>query len=733
MEFDQRVHKPSKYVGRLPEILVRENGVCFLNLIRVGNFVLRRLLLVLCMAFAGCDDHPWNDPYPYEKGDANTLYTAFQERPKHLDPAQSYSEPEWVIIGHVYEPPLQYHYLKRPFILEPSTAVTMPEVKYFNQAGTPLNEESLSKDVAYTDYIIRIKPGIYYQSHPAFAKDASGNYYYHALSEKSAKKYQILRDFKQQGTRELLAEDYVYQIKRLAEPNIASPIFGLMSQHIMGLKELRETLMQSAVVSDGMEQDLRYVSLSGVEVLDKYTYRIRLIGKYPQFQYWLAMSFFCPIPWEVAKFYAQKGLQRHNISLDWYPVGTGAFQLTENNPDRRMILEKNPNFREERYPSEGMPEDMELGLLENAGKRLPMLDKIIFTLEKEDIPYWNKFLQGYYDISGISSDNFSSAIRLMEGGLALSDTLKNKGIRLQTSVAPGIWYWGFNMGDEIVGGYTEKARNLRHAIQLAFNVDEFISIFINGRGVHARGPIPPDIFGFATQPKVVVTDIEKAKALLKAAEISEGLTLYLDAAITGDPDEIAVHAWLQKQFQKIGIHLVIRGTDYNRYQEKLRLGTVQLYFAGWHGDYPDPENFLFLLYGPNSSAKFEGENWSNYSNPIFDKNFENIRSLQNSSERLQGIQDMVNVLEKDLPWIWGFYPKSYALYHGWVEARKPMSIGNNALKYVKIDPKLRAKQRLLWNSPIIWPFWTILSLLLVILVPAFILFWRKEHISLERV
>lgn len=707
-----------------------KNGVCFLN-IRIG---IKRIFILLSICLAGCDKYPWNDPYPNESPVANTLYSFFTERPKHLDPARSYTESEWTIIAQIYEPPLQYHYLKRPYVLEPLTAAALPEVRYFGKNGEILSDKSDPTLVAYTDYIIRIKPGTYYQMHPAFAKDMEGKFRYHHLSIQDAEHYYRLSDFKELGTRELIAEDFVYQIKRLAEPHLGSPIFGLMSRYIEGLTELRATLLKAIDNHpEKLELDLRAYPLSGVAVIDRYSYKVRIKGKYPQFKYWLSMPFFAPVPWEVAQFYAQPGLEEHNISLDWYPVGTGPFMLTENNPDRRMTLIKNPKFRLEYYPSEGSAEDIANGLLADAGKRLPMIDKVIFTLEKENIPQWNKFLQGYYDTSGISSDNFGSAIHFSpNGGVGVTDRLREQGIRLQTAVAPSVWYWGFNMLDETVGGYTDKARHLRKAISMAFDVEEFLSIFMNSRGTLATGPLPPDIFGYETEPKFERSNLEKARQLLKSAGIAEGTTFYIDAVVSGNPDEIAEQAWVQEQFAKIGLNVVIRGTDYNRFQEKVRLGTVQMFFQGWHGDYPDPENFLFLLYGPNASVYHEGVNGVNYNNPEYNRLFEKMRTMSDTPERLQVIQKMIDILQLDTPWIWGFYPKSYALRHNWVRVGKPSAVANNTLKYIRIDPVLRASARVLWNQPILWPLWLFLIMILIVVLPAVIWLWRKEHHPLKR-
>lgn len=686
-------------------------------------------IFCFCLLLSACDKESlWNDPYPYEAKEANARFSVFTERPKHLDPAQSYSEPEWTFIGQIYEPPLQYHYLKRPYELEPLTAEKMPDVYYFNEQGERLADNAPIETVAYSEYWIHLKKGIYYQPHPAFAKDEEEQFRYHHLKNSEARQYKTLSDFKYNDTRELIADDYVYQIKRLAEPSLNSPIFGFMSKYIVGLSELRQQLQSLPTLET--ERDLRAFELKGVHALDRYTYKIRIKGKYPQFQYWLALPFFSPVPWEAVKFFAQNQFKSQNISIDWYPVGTGAYMLAENNPDRRMTLLRNPNFHEEKYPSIGTKEDEAGGLLKNAGKKLPLIDKVIFSLEKEDIPYWNKFLQGYYDISGISSDNFSSAVRFsVQGNPEVSGLLKDKGIRLRTEVSTGIWFWGFNMLDETVGGNSLRAKNLRKAIAAALDVEEFISIFLNDRGRLAIGPIPPDLFGYSAQT-YSKWNLEEAQAFLKKEGLI-GSSIYFDAVATGDPDEIAIHTWLSSQFEKLGLNLIIRSSDFNRFQEKIRQGGAQMYFWGWSSDYPDPENFLFLLYGPNGSAHFGGENTSNYSNPKFDALFEKMRVLKDGEERLALIRQMINILNEELPWIYGFYPKSFALYHAWTDPSKPSGLVHNSLKYVSVNPALRAEQQENWNKPILWPTWIIVLILLLMILPAILFYFKKLYSKKE--
>jgi oligopeptide transport system substrate-binding protein len=705
------------------------------------------LLLVVSTLLTACGSE-WNNPYPAGDRTANTLYTAFTERPKHLDPVQSYAEDEATFLGQIYEPPLQYHYLKRPYTLIPGTVVRVPEPQYLDAQGKPLSAAAPAARIAWSDYVIELKPGIRFQPHPAFARTPDGAYRYHALSAADLAKVDEVKDFAERDSRELTAEDYVYNIKRLAHPHLHSPILGLMSEYIAGLGDYAQTLKQAAGKQGrGEWLDLRKYPIAGVEVLDRYRYRIRIKGKYPQFLYWLAMNFFAPMPWEADKFHSQPGMAEKNLVLDWYPVGTGPYMLTENNPNARMVLERNPNYHGDNYPCEGEAGDLEAGLLADCGKPLPFIDKVVFTREKEQIPYWNKFLQGYYDASGISSDSFDQAIQVGGGGdVTLTEGMQEQGIRLITSVAISDMFMGFNMLDPLIGGESEAARKLRRAISIALDEEESISIFTNGRGVAAQGPIPPGIFGHRPEPeginpyvyKVVGgkpqrRDIGEAKKLLaeagypngRNAKTGEPLIINLDTTSSGVGAKARVD-WLTKQFQKIDIQLVVRSTDWNRFQEKIRKGASQLFYFGWNADYPDPENFLFLFYGPQSRVKHNGENASNYANPAYDRLFEQMRSMENSPERQRIIDEMVEILRRDAPWVWGFHPKDYTLSHAWLYNRKPSKVGHNTLKYQRLDTQLRAAKREAWNSPVLWPLGLLMVIAAVAAAPA-VGAWRRRE------
>ncbi|MEC9413022.1 MAG: ABC transporter substrate-binding protein [Pseudomonadota bacterium] len=702
------------------------------------------LLSSVLFLVTACDMKAINSPYPEASSDESILYSAFSLRPKHLDPARSYSANEAIITGQVYEPPYQYHYLKRPYQLEPLSASAMPEVVYLDKEDNPVNANA--KNIAFSVYSIPIKHDILYQPHPAFVKDENGNWLYHHLTDEQIANVEDLADFEKTGTRQLVAADFVYQIKRLAHPEVHSPILGVMAEHIVGLKEYAEQLR--AIRKEQGEVDLRQHEISGVKTIDDYHYQIKVYGKYPQLDYWLAMPFFAPIPWEAEEFYSQPGLINKNITLDWYPVGTGPFYMTENDPNRRMVLTKNSNFHGERYPAEGEDTDKQNGLLDDAGKPLPMIDKIVFTLEKENTSYWGKFMQGYYDVSGISSDSFEQAVNISTSGeFGLSDEMKAKGIKLETAIAATSFYTGFNMLDPVVGGYSERARKLRQAISIAIDQEEYISIFANGRGIPAQGPIPPGIFGYS-EGKAGINpymytwrngqaerkSIEAAKQLLAEAgypngrdkKTGEPLVIYMDITASG-PDSKSDLDWMRKQFRKLKIQLVLRSSDYNRFQDKIRRGQVQMFQWGWNADYPDPENFLFLLYGPNGRAQFGGENTANYQNKDFDKLFEKMRTMSNTPERLAIIKQMVDIVRRDAPWIWGFHPKQFSLYHEWNHNVKPNLMANNTLKYRRIDTGVREKLQSQWNQPILWPLGIVIIVIMLMVMPAVFIYRSKKY------
>lgn len=691
----------------------------------------------------------FNNPWPLSDANQRIFYSSFSEQPKTLDPAKSYSSNEYQFIAQIYEPPLEYDYFARPYQLVPLTAASMPTVTYFNKNNYPVAADD--SHIAYSVYTITIKPGVLFQPHPALAKNSQGKYCYLHLADDYLERHAIstLFDFIHNGTRAVNADDYIYQIKRLANPAVSSPIYGLMSEHILGFQEFAQQL--PIVTETNQWVDLRQYPMRGLKKNSDDTFEIILKGHYPQFMFWLAMPFFAPVPWEADQFYAQTGMDNKNLRFDWYPVGTGPFMLGENNPNRSMQLDKNPNFRQVFFPSSNNPNDINAGLTRHSGLRLPLIDKAIYVLEKESIPRWSKFLQGYYDTSAISTDSFDQAIQMGPNGKPeLGPLMRAKHMRLNKTIDTSIYYLGFNMLDPVIGGMSEQSVKLRQAISIAVNYDENISIFLNGRGHAAQGPLPPNIFGYregllGINPYVyrgvgVRRPLADAQLLMKEAGLADGidpstgqaLMLHYDVSVTGTPDDKSQLDWMRKQFARIGINLDIRATQYNRFQDKMRNGNAQIFSWGWNADYPDPENFLFMLYGANAKVKYGGENAANYQNPVYDDLFDQMKHRDNDAKRQQLIDQMIEIVRHDAPWVWGINTESLLLSQQWVSPIKPNTISLNQLKYMAIDVAARNKWRVLWNQPVLWPLCLLAIVLMIVGLCVFQAFRLREKQTAPR-
>jgi ABC-type oligopeptide transport system substrate-binding subunit len=369
-------------------------------------------------------------------------------------------------------------------------------------------------------------------------------------------------------------------------------------------------------------------------------------------------------------------------------------------------------------------------------------------LDPEYITSWNKFLQGYYDTSGITSDNFDQAVTMTERGVALTGSLQDQGIGLITAATASVWYFGFNMRDDVVGGLDEKQCKLRRAIGIAIDIEENLDIFSNGRGIPAHGLIPPGIFGYlegrdgmnpyvydwdVQQRRPVRKSIEEARRLLAEAGYPNGigpdgrqLTISFDNMMTGSSYAPYLN-WMLKQFRKLNINLVINTTDYNRFQDKINSGNFQFFNWGWNADYPDPENFLFLLYGPNARHGHGVENTTGYVSERYDELFRRMETMDDTPERLEVIKQMHAVLQHDAPFHFGYFPVGYSLYHQWYHNAKPNLMGRNTLKYKRIDGGVRERLRRDWNRPVIWPLALFGLIVLLACVPAAVLVWKREH------
>jgi ABC-type transport system substrate-binding protein len=714
------------------------------RLIRWG----RRFALMLgaAAALAGCNDNPW----PEHAAATNTLFTAVIENsPRHLDPVASYWSNDTPYTYQIYEPLYGYHYLKRPFTLVPKTATEVVTPQYLDKNGQQLPADAPGDQVAESVYDVHIKPGIMFQPHPAFAKDAEGHYLYDHMKPGDLGNRRTPLDFAQTGTRELTAEDFVYTIKRHATPRITTPIYGIFSEYVIGLKEYGPMIKaEDAKLRQGLDPasqdrpflDFRKWPLAGATAPEKYLLRLRIKGKYPQWKYWMSMTFMAPIPWEADAFYAQPGMAAANLTLDRWPVGTGPYMMTENVQDRRLVMKKNPNYRGEPYPCEGMPGDKEAGMLDDCGKRTPFIDTIVSTIEREAVPQKSKFREGFYDIEVFErTDTGLDYIVEMQDSDRVRAEYTAKGFRLPRFTDITSWIVGFNMLDPVIGkGATpeqdEKNRKLRQAISIAIDWEDFSKVFPKKGGEPAMGPLPAGVFGsHHGQPddlnpvthrrvdgKLVRRPIEDAKKLLAEAGYPDGrdaktgrpLVINYDYYAIPSPERKPEIDWMVKQFAKLNIQLEVRATDNNQFQDKVRKGKHQVFWSGWLADYPDAENFLFLLYGPNGKTRSDGENTANYANPEYDKLFEQLKLLDDGPEKQAVIDKMVKIAQTDSPWTFGYFPYSSAAMQHWLYNARPTVLIRDPGRYYRLDPAERAASQKAWNQPIWWPM--ILGVLVVV-------------------
>lgn len=707
---------------------------------------------LLCLA--GCGEPPWNNPHPPPPDDAITYYSVMSPAPpKHLDPAIAYASDEAVFLMQIYEPPLGYHFLKRPYELIPLGADALPTVTYLDEDGRRLARDSAHR-AAFTRYELTVRDGARYQPHPAFAQRADGSPRYLFEDAAGGRGYGEIAGFTHRGDRAVRAGDYAYAIKRLADPAAGSPMLGFMGRYIVGMAEFADRLQR--LERDGW-LDLRRFDLAGVEVIDERRWAITIKGRYPQFRYWLAMHFFAPVAPEVDRFYHNPGFADRNLTLDWWPVGSGPFMMVRNDPNSEIVLERNPNFHDARYPTAGAPGDREAGLLADAGKRVPFIDRAVFRLEKAALPLWTKFLQGYYDRSGEVHGNtsrvFDRAFDVGPDGLELADDLADHGITVSPDVKPGVYYYGFNMRDPVLGGYSEKRRKLRRALQIAFNVEEYLNIFYKGNGIVAHTPIPPGIPGHREGEAGINPythdwvagearrkPIEHARQLLveagypngRDARTGEPLKIYMD--VQSQAVSSTLMNWMDRNFSRIGVQVEFRPADWSRTREKLLTGNTQIFSHGWLADYPDPENFLFLLYGPESplACDCDGSNNANYARPAYDELFEAMRVAPPGPARQAMVDELVHLYREDAVWLFAYFPKDIYLNNPWVHNTKRHGISANTLKYLRIDPALRAEKRRAWNQPVTWPLYAGGGALAALLLPAALAYRRRQRATARR-
>ena len=501
-----------------------------------------------------------NNPYPPE--DRKLIgYAALGEDPRTLDPAQVSDTTSAEILCQIYDSLYQNAYLDRPYTVIPALAAAFPEKRIFYEE---VQEKGKKVKKARMEYQFKLRPDIFFQDDPCFPGGKG---------------------------RRVTADDVIYAIKRLADPAVQSTGYWLVSGKIKGV----DAFFNRAVAAGKAD----YVwEIEGLKALDDQTLKVTLTEPFPAFIYVMSMPYTAPVAREAVDYYnapGREGFSRH-------PVGTGAYRLKQWKRQHRIIMDRSPSFRKETYPLSGAPGDREKGLLADAGKPLPFLDEVWYTIISAGQPVWLLFLQGYLDASGIPQEQFD---KVVTKNLELSDRFVKKGISLEIASELSVFYLAFNMRDPILG----KNKYLRQALSLAYDTDLYNQIFLNGRAINAQGPLPPGIFGYdpTLRNPYKAYDPARARELLAKAGYPGGID-----PKTGKPLELTydigsdstrareVATFDMRCFEQLGLKMKLQVNTWSQHLERSHKGTFQMFSLGWNADYPDPENFLQLLYGPNA-------------------------------------------------------------------------------------------------------------------------------------
>ena len=456
--------------------------------------------------------------------------------------------------------------------------------------------------------------------------------------------------------------DFIHQIKRIALRKTKSNGWFLFKGMIVGLDDFRK---KADKFSDILTQKVK-----GLQAPDDFTLVIELTRPYPQMLYVLAMSFASPIPYEAIEY--------NENNIHQFPVGTGPFKMVKWNRGLNVILQRNEQYRDAVYPSEGDSLSVQDGLLKDKGKKIPFLDRIEFKIIKEDQTRWLNFLSKKIDFLGIPKDNFNTAITPSGD---LSPELKGKNVSLQITPSLTSWWVAFNMNHPILG----KKVKLRKAVAHAIDIEKYLKLFTNDTGKKANSIFLPEIAGYDPETKVNFEfNLETAKRLMKEAGYPHGRGLPAFSYDVRGSSTVSRQQgeYIKKSLEEIGIQVNVVVNTFPGFLKKLREGNLQIWLDGWTLDYPDAENLTRLL---SSSSHPPGPNHSFYHDKEVDGWIEELAKLPNGKEKFLLMKKIEKSVARDRPWIPLFYRRSYVLsWPSFKNFRKSDLVGNY-LKYIRVQ------------------------------------------------
>ncbi len=557
--------------------------------------------------------------------------------PNSLDPVKGSSQYDSKASSYIYQTLLQYNYLRRPLELEPLLLTEMPEV---TEQGKR--------------YRFKLRQDVFFHDDPCFPGGKG---------------------------RQLVATDVFYSFKRMADEKNQPKGWWLLKDTIVGFDEYRAK--QNA--AGKFDYD---APVEGFKLINDFEFEVHLKQSFYRFTYTLAMFQTSIVPREAVEHYKKK-FSRH-------PVGTGPFLLKNWESGSRMTFVRNPNYREEFYPVdpglnedgsepyEGYLRDKELGFYQDAGKRLPLVDRVEVGMYVNYQPMWLKFRNRELDYTTVPAENFTEAY--IKRTQNLRKDYVAAGIRSEPVALLDLLYFGFNMEDVNFGGYDEKRKRLRQAIALAIDWEERNEAFYNGLNLIYDGPIPAGLAGHPeghTLPDAFRgPDLPRARKLLAKAGYPGGKGLpklvYYTSRGARFPEMAAM---TKRQLAKIGVELDIRLVDFSTLTDALRNRRAPFFGLAWGSDYPDAENNLQLFYGPFKSPS---SNSFNYDSPEYNELYERIRIMPPSSERTKLYEKMRDMVVEDAPMIGSMARTRYYLVHERLQNCKPVETFHNWNKYLNV-------------------------------------------------
>ena len=563
---------------------------------------------------------------------AKTLRVALQIAETSFDPAFASDAASDAIISNIFDSMLDYDYLARPVKLVPRALESMPVAEEGGKA-----------------YLCKIRKGILFTPDPAFKGKP----------------------------RELTAADFAYGFKRILDPAVKSPWLWLIDGKLVGA----DVLQKNAEKTGRFDYD---AALPGLTVVDRYTLRIRLTAPDLRFPYVLA------VPNMAAQ--AREAVEAYGLDIGAHPVGTGPYMLGEYRRSARIELVANPSYRHVTYaPAGPIPPSSQAVAEALKGRALPLAGRIEIRIVEEGQARWLAFLNKELDFLDILPIEYTD--EALDNG-KLRPKFAAQGIVHDTLLRPNTWWTYFNMKDRVVGGYAPENIALRRAIGMAFNSDEAIRIQLKGRAVPANGPIPPDIAGYDPNLKTQAQlfDPAAARALLDRfgykdrdgdgyRETPDGKPLVLERWSAPNSQQRTGDELWKKNMDAIGLKIEFKKDRVPELRKMARLGKIPMRSDGWNADYPDAENFMQLLYGPNAG----GENNSQFDLPEFNKMFDKARALPDSPERTKLFDRMTELVIAYAPFRMTYHLLEDNVRHRWIGTYVPHPIRSQWWQYIDVD------------------------------------------------